>query len=233
MRVVYLAVFAVLAVALTGCTGVRRDPANMTAAQLIDPLTLASTTSVNPTDDYRIGSTDLLKVTVFQVAELSFDQLRVDTSGQIEMPLIGSVRAAGLTPSELSAEISQRLAARYLQNPQVTVTVTEAASEKVTIDGAVTKPGVYEMRGRTTLMQAVAMAEGPSRLADLSSVAVFRTVDGRRMVALFDLGAIRNGQADDPLVMGDDVVVVDTSRLNAATQSLLQSLPGLAVFRFL
>ena len=113
------------------------------------------------------------------------------------------------------------------------MTVSEAASQKITVDGAVTKPGVYKMNGRTTLMQAVAMAEGPTRVADLESVAVFRTSGGRRMVAVFDLRAIRGGHAQDPVLFGDDVVVVDTSRLNANIRDALQALPGLAVFAYI
>jgi len=227
MRNIWL---VILVGGLAACAGSGRDTTTTTAATTIDPLALqASNSSID--DGYRIGATDLLKVNVFQVPDLSIDELRVDASGLIEMPLIGSVTAAGLTPSELSLEISDRLRERYLQNPRVTVTVSEAASQKVTIDGAVTKPGVYEMRGRTTLLQAIAMAEGPTRIADLESVAVFRRVNDQRMVAVFDLKAIRNGEADDPVVRGDDVVVVDTSRLNAVMRDVVSALPGLAIFR--
>jgi polysaccharide export outer membrane protein len=204
----------------------------MPAAALIDPLSLGSAGTAPLDAEYRIGTTDQLKIIVFQVPDLSLEQVRVGSSGLIEVPLIGSLRAAGRTPEELAGEIASQLSERYLQDPQVTVTVTEAASEKITVDGAVNQPGVYEMRGRTTLLQAVAMAQGPSRLANLESVAVFRTIEGRRMVALFDLGAIRNGQAEDPLMRGDDVIVVDTSRLSAAMRGILETLPGFAVFRF-
>lgn len=183
-------------------------------------------------ETYVIGPIDLLKVSVFQVPDLSFDSIRVDAAGNLQFPLIGSIPAAGRTPAQLSADIEAALGARYLQHPRVTVTVAEAASQKVTIDGAVTKPGVYEMRGRTTLLQAVAMAEGPTRVADLTHVAVFRTVEGRRMVALFDLQSIRAGAAMDPLMQGDDVVVVDTSRLNAAMRDIVAALPGLAAFSY-
>jgi polysaccharide export outer membrane protein len=165
------------------------------------------------------------------VPDLSFDELTVDTSGNLQMPLIGAVRAAGLTSGQLSADIAERLSAEYLRNPQVTVTVTEAASQKITVDGAVTKPGVYEMRGTTSLLQAVAMAEGPSRVADLTKVAVFRTIDGQRSVALFDLSAIRQGRAEDPRVLGDDIIVVDTSRMSVAMREIVAALPGLSVFR--
>ncbi len=215
---------------LAGCGGgPRMDVTQMTAAQPVD-LQAAHTTGV-PQAEYRIGVGDKLNVRVFQVPDLSFDELVVDTSGDIQMPLIGAVRASGLTSGELSTEIATKLSSQYLRNPQVTVTVKEAASQKITVDGAVTKPGVYEMRGSTSLLQAVAMAEGPTRVADLTKVAVFRTIDGQRSVALFDLAAIRQGRAEDPTVLGDDVIVVDTSRLNAALREIVSAVPALSVFR--
>lgn len=206
------------------------DLSEMSAAREI---TLPSAVSPGSAQtDYRLGAGDKLNVRVFQVPDLSFDNLVVDTSGNIQMPLIGVVQAAGLTAGELSAEVGRQLASRYLRDPQVTVTVSEAASQKITVDGAVTRPGVYEMRGSTTLLQAVAMAEGPSRVADLSKVAVFRTIDGRRSVALFDLAAIRQGRADDPAVLGNDVIVVDTSNLSMAMREVVGAIPVLSVFRF-
>ena len=215
---------------VSGCGGQRMDLSQVTAAQVVD-LQSTSTVVTAPTE-YRIGVGDKLSVRVFQVEDLSFDELIVDTSGNIQLPLIGAVRAAGQTAGEMSREIAAQLAAQYLRDPQVTVTVTEAASQKITVDGAVTRPGVYEMRGSTSLLQAVAMAEGPTRVADLQKVAVFRTIDGRRAVALFDLEAIRQGRASDPQVLGDDVIVVDTSRLNAALREVLGAVPALAVFRY-
>lgn len=227
MRILYL-LPVLVAVALSGCGGKRMDVESMTAAQAVD---MYSTPSEMPGAEYRIGVGDKINVRVFQVPDLSFDDLVIDTSGNVQMPLIGAVRGSGRTPAEMSADIAQRLGAQYLRDPEVTVTVTEAASQKITVDGAVTKPGVYEMRGSTSLLQAVAMAEGPSRVADLSQVAVFRTVDGQRSVALFDLTAIRQGRADDPQVLGDDVIVVDTSRLNSALREVVSAIPALGVFR--
>ncbi len=205
------------------------DIGQMTAAEPVD-LQSAQTIATAPTE-YRIGVGDKLSVRVFQVPDLSFDELVVDTSGNIQMPLIGAVAGAGRTAGEMSDDIAEQLSARYLRDPQVTVTITEAASQKITVYGAVTKPGVYEMRGSTSLLQAVAMAEGPSRLADLSKVAVFRTINGQRSVALFDLSAIRQGRAADPEVLGDDVIVVDTSRLNSALREIVTAIPALAIFR--
>lgn len=216
---------------LTGCAGQGRNVTDTTAASTIDPVAMLQEGSRIDTGHYVIGPTDVIKITVFQVPELSFDELRVGSFGNIQMPLIGTIRAAGLTPGELSALLEDQLGARYLQDPQVSVTVVESASQKVTVDGDVTKPGVYEMRGRTSLVQAIAMAEGPTRTADLSSVAVFRNVDGQRMVAVFDLRAIRNGEMEDPVILGDDVVVVDRSRLNSAMREILSAVPALAIFR--
>ena len=214
---------------LSACGGPRMDMAVMTAAQPVD-LQITNLSSA-PQPEYTIGVGDKLSVRVFQVPDLSFDELVVDTSGDIQMPLIGAVRATGQTAGQLSTQIAERLSAQYLRNPQVTVTVTEAASQKITVDGAVTKPGVYEMRGSTSLLQAVAMAEGPTAVADLTKVAVFRTISGQRSVALFDLQAIRQGRAEDPAVLGDDVIVVDTSRTSAAMRGIICAIPALAIFR--
>jgi polysaccharide export outer membrane protein len=218
-------------VLLMGCGGPRMNLADMTAAQPADMQQTGINVTGATVDDYRIGVGDKINVRVFQVPDLSFDELVIDTSGNVHMPLIGAVQGSGRTPGEMAADIAARLSQQYLRDPQVTVTVIEAASQKITVDGAVTKPGVYEMRGATSLLQAVAMAEGPSRVADLSKVAVFRTINGERSVALFDLGAIRQGRAEDPQVLGDDVIVVDASRLNSALREVVTALPALSIFR--
>ena len=77
------------------------------------------------------------------------------------------------------------------------------------------------------------MAEGGTRIADLRRVAIFRSTEGRPMVAVFDLAAIRRGEAADPIVLGDDVVVVDTSRLSARYRDIIEVLPGLGIFAYL
>jgi len=218
---------------LAACASGPRRADTVTAASVVDPVALSGQPGPADPTSYVIGATDLLNISVFQVPDLSLEEARVDASGSIQMPLVGSVAAAGRTPDQLAREIEAQLGGRYLQNPRVSVTVAEAASQKVTVDGAVTKPGVYVMRGQTTLLQAVAMAEGPNEVADLRSVAVFRTTPAGRMVAVFDLKAIRAGQAVDPVLLGDDVVVVDTSRLSETTQRALAALPGVAaVFRY-
>lgn len=219
------------AAGLAGCG--MQGPAGFSSTGTIDPQQFMVASSETEVNGYRIGPSDKLALTVFQVEDLSFEEIFVDASGKLQLPLLGSIQAAGLTPAELSTELERRLGEQYLRNPRVSVSVAEAASQKITVDGAVTKPGVYEMRGRTTLVQAVAMAEGGTRIADLRKVAVFRSAEGRAMVAVFDLAAIRRGEAVDPVVLGDDIVVVDTSRLSARYRDIIEVLPGLAIFTYL
>ncbi len=175
--------------------------------------------------DYIIGPLDKLSVRVFEVKDLSLDDVQVDSAGQIVLPLIGAVKAEGRTTEQLSQEIAQRLGARYLQSPQVSVVVVDAASQKVTVEGEVKTPGVFQMRGRTTLMQAIAMGGGLSDTANLHRVAIIREVGGARKAAICDYTVIRSGRAPDPVIQGNDVVIVDGSTVKSAWQDVLKTLP--------
>jgi polysaccharide biosynthesis/export protein len=180
--------------------------------------------------DYLIGPQDELDINVFQIADLS-KKVRVETSGTILFPLIGQVRASGRTVKELSEEISMKLDEKYVKDPLVTVTVTESASQKVTVDGAVMQPGIYPISGNTTLSQAVALARGTIEDANLRQVAVFRNEGEKRMAAVFDLSAIRAGRLPDPPVFANDVIVVDTREGRRILRSLGTIVPFLYLFR--
>lgn len=192
-----------------------------------DPVRLAPATQQG---GYRVGPMDVLDVTVYQVPDLT-RQVQVDAAGQIVLPLVGPVTAAGKTVSDLQVDVANRLREKYLQSPEVTIYVKEFASQKVTVEGSVTQPGVYPIQGRTTLLQALAMARGADRLANQKRVAVFRTVNNQRMAALFDIDAIRSGTMDDPEVYGNDVVVVERSGMKSAFQSATGVVPILGLFR--
>lgn len=224
-----LALFFAVAAMLGACaTSSSQDSLQASRGNELAPLPFADTVATN--EQYRIGALDQLNVTVFQVPDLSVEKVQVDAAGQVQLPLVGTIRAAGMTTDELAQVVTEKLAT-YLQHPQVAVTVAQAASQKVTVDGAVTEAGVYEIRGRTSLMQAVAMAKGPSRTANIRRVAIFRTVDGQRMAAVFDLQAIREGKSPDPAIQGDDIVVVEGSAIKGAWREVISSLPALAIFR--
>jgi polysaccharide export outer membrane protein len=161
--------------------------------------------------DYRIGAQDKIEVNVFGIEELK-REVQVDSGGKILLPLVGQVQAGGRTPAELSTDIEGLLRKNYMKDPKVIVTVKEAQSQKVTVDGAVVQPGVYPLAGPTTLLQAVSLARGPDpKLANVKRVAIFRTVGGKRHSAFFDLSQIRTGRSEDPQVYGNDIVVVDMS----------------------
>ena len=180
--------------------------------------------------DYLIGPQDTLDVNVFQVQDLS-KEVKVETSGTILLPLIGQVQAGGKTPRQLGDDIATMLGEKYVRDPLVTVTVKESASQKVTIDGAVTQPGMYPISGSTTLTQAVALARGPIEDANLRQVAVFRNVGEKRMAAVFDLSQIRSGKMPDPQVQANDVIVVETSGRQRFLRNLGNIVPFLWLFR--
>lgn len=200
-------------------------------ASMPPPDTTSSGGAYTGVSEYRVGPQDLLEISVFQVPDLS-RTVRVNSAGQISLPLIGTVQAGGLTIQQLEATIGKQLEAKYLQNPQVTAFVKEYTSQRVTLEGAVKKPGIYPLSGRTSLLQTIAMAEGLDPLANLQGVVVFRQVGGKRMAAVFDLKAIRTGHAEDPLIYGDDVVVVEQSGTKTALRRFIESVPILNVFRF-
>lgn len=210
---------------LAGCASQGPLPAN-------NPAFAAPSGPAAVQADYVIGPLDKLAITVFQVPDLTLPSVQVDASGRINLPLIGAVQAGGKTAPQLSTEIAARLKENYLQSPQVSVLVAEATSQKITVEGAVIQPGVYDISGPTTLLQAVAMARGPDRVADLRRVAIFRTIDGKRAAAVFDLNAIRRGQAPDPAVAGNDVVVVQGSGAKSVWQDVIRAAPIIGVFRF-
>jgi len=185
------------------------------------------------TADYRVGPADKLNITVFQVKDLSLDNVQVDASGQILLPLIGAVAAQGKTTAELSAEIARRLGEHYLQSPGVSVMVAEALSQKVSVEGAVNEAGVFPLKGRTSLLEAVAMAKGPSKGADLHRVAILRTIDGLTHSGTFDLASIRAGKARNPEVQANDVVIVADSKIKGLWHGLVEALPALIVFSYL
>lgn len=176
---------------------------------------------------YLIGPMDRVSVDVFGVPELT-RSVQVDASGRIAMPLVGVVEASGKTPAELGQLIEGRLRGRYVKNPQVTVNLTDTLSQLVTVDGAVTAPGLYPVAGRMTLMRAIAKAEGLTEFARDEFVVVFRRVEGRDMAALYNLGAIRLGQYPDPEIFANDVVLVGDSNSRRIFKDFLQASPLIA-----
>jgi polysaccharide export outer membrane protein len=157
-----------------------------------------------------IGPLDTIQVDVFNVPDLS-QEMQVDASGRIAMPLVGTVDARGKTAQELAASIESALRGRYLRNPQVTINIKSSVSQVVTVDGQVVEPGLYPVTNQMTLLRAVASAKGLTEFAREQDVVILRTVQGRKMAGLYNINAIRRGAYDDPAIYANDVIVVGDS----------------------
>lgn len=216
-----------LLAALAGCVNEPRlgeTKAPLAVAQqteLPPPSGSDLTAAVTP---YRVGPMDKLVINVFGAPDLS-GTYQADAAGQLALPLIGVVDAAGMTPRELSDTVAHRLTGNYVKNPQVTVNLAETTNQRFTIDGQVTEPGSYPVVGNMSLMRAVAAAKGASEFARLDDVVVFRTVSGKPMAALYNLGSIRRGLYADPKIYPNDVVVVGDSKSRRLFQQMLQVFP--------
>lgn len=209
------------------------NPSLVRGTALPAPDTTSESGAYEGATDYRLGAQDLLEISVFGIEDLS-REVRVNSNGQISLPLIGGVLAGGKTIPELENLIADKLKeGGYVQDPQVTVFVKEFTSQRVTLEGALNKPGIYPITGRTTLLQAIAMAQGVNEdVADISGVILFREIDGKRAGAVYDLAEVRAGTMPDPQVFGDDIIVVEQSGSKTAFRKFIQSVPAFAIFRW-
>jgi polysaccharide export outer membrane protein len=173
---------------------------------------------------YRIGPLDILDISVFKVPDLN-KSVQVAEDGTIGYPLIGDIPAAGKTAHELEHDLAQKLGSKYLKNPQVAVLVKEYNSQRVTVTGSTKQTGVYPVKGHTTLLQVLAMAGDVNPDLASGEIVVFRTIEGQRRAARFDVDAIKSGKADDPQIQAGDVVVVDTSATKVALSNILKVMP--------
>jgi len=171
--------------------------------------------------DYRIGPNDLLEVEVLDAESLR-RTVRVSASGAVSLPLVGHVQIGGFTPQEAEQIIATRYSEKYLQNPQVSVLIREFTTERVTIEGAISHPGIFPLTGQMTLLRALAVAGGFGPIANTSQVLVYRVNDAKvRESHVFDVDKIRAGQAEDPPIRGDDLIVVQRDGARAILKDSL------------
>jgi polysaccharide export outer membrane protein len=278
-------------------------------------LRAAMSRSTDPNADYIIGAEDLIEIEVFQTEELH-KTVRVSSQGYIGLPLIGRVKAKGLTPGELEKEIIKRLF-KYMEDPLVSVYIKEYKAQRigvmgavthpeiysvtgarnlldmlsaaggltkeagsicyvlrplnpekkesdraetiiidltellekgntalniavfggdvihipkggvVFVDGAVNKPGSFPLQGKTTLVQALAMAEGLRYEADRSGVSIMRDNGaGARDLIAVDYDAIREGRQPDVALKENDIIVVPVSGVKNFLTGFVNTLRG-------
>ena len=161
---------------------------------------------------------------------MSVTDVLVDDSGTVALPLIGSVNAGGRSIEAVASDIENKLRP-YLRNPQVAVVVKQSATKHITVAGSVMEPGRFEVEGPITLLQAIALARGPSQVASLDQALIFRTQGQQKTAARFDLRQIERGKAEDPAVMPGDTVAIGSSKFKTAWRDTILTLRSFNIFR--
>ena len=190
----------------------------------------ASTARGSAQEAYRISPEDTVEINVFKVPDLS-GKYTVGKNGRVDLPLIGDVAASGATEAELARELERRYSGRFLVNPSIQIRVIATNSAKLVLDGAVRRPGVYNVSGNTTLIEAIALGNGlDPATANPRRVIIVRKIDGETYRAAFDIDQVREGLMPNPQIIGGDIVVVDGSNLRSDVRDLLSTVPLIALF---
>lgn len=186
--------------------------------------------SVMRPSTYLLRASDQISVTVFREPDFSLANVRVGVGGNVSLPMLGSIPAAGMTAAQFEQDVARRLAAAGLRQPMVSVNINEYASHLVTVEGAVEDPGVYAFQPGARLSSAIAMGGGTQRSAKRDQVAVFRETASGVSVAKFDYEQISQGTMLDPILEPGDRVVVGTDGMSVFWQDVLTALPAFGVF---
>jgi polysaccharide biosynthesis/export protein len=157
-------------------------------------------------EKYVIGAEDSLQITVWREAQLS-GTVPVRPDGMISMVLVGDLRAAGMTPMGLSADISQRLK-KYIQDPVVTVSVLGVNSQRIFTVGEVNHVGPLMMTPGMTVLQAIVTAGGLSQFANSKHIYILRTVDGKQTKLPFNYKQALKGENQGISLLPGDTIVV-------------------------
>lgn len=160
--------------------------------------------------DYVIGPEDVLDIEVFNVAELK-RTARVSNDGMIGLALIGRVKAAGLTVDQLRAQLEARYGETYLQDPQISVFVTDFRAQSVSVIGAVEKPGIYQLTAPRNLIEILSMAGG---LAKRTTAPAGRTLIITRKGGFADVNVVEGMR-----LLADDRIEIETRRLLYSQES--------------
>lgn len=217
----YFLVAASLAVA--GCAGGPPEVGLAPSVEYVQTAELPKPTGVGQDGAYlyALGPLDKIQVEIVGLPDMSRD-LIIDAQGNVSVPIVGAVSAAGLTPVQLAEVLEAKLRQNFVRDPDVIVNLVEVTSNYITVDGQIRRPGIYPVYRDQTLTQLIAQAGGESDFARISTVIVLREVAGQEYVGLYNVGAIRYGNYADPAVYPGDRIVVDESR----TRRFLDTIQG-------
>ena len=156
----------------------------------------------------RIGVEDVFEVRVYGEPELS-GSYRVAIDGSIDYPLAGRLSVAGLRSGEIQKLLVTKLKDGFLKDPQVTVTIKERNSQKISVLGQVARPGQVVYYPNMTIVDAIASAGGFTGVAAKNSVNLRREIDGKIEMRVFPVADISEGRSPNVMVLPGDVLVVD------------------------
>lgn len=171
------------------------------------PASKIETAILNNANDYKIGSEDLLDISVWKNPELS-RTVPVRPDGKVSLPLVNDIQAAGLTPTELRQQLIDRLA-EFIPAPEVAVIVREVHSMKVAVVGAVRTPGRYELKSAATVLEMIALAQGFTDFAARDRIVILRQENGESKRIPFNYRKVASGDEQANLIVqpGDIIVV--------------------------
>jgi polysaccharide export outer membrane protein len=157
-----------------------------------------------------LGPGDLVEVRVFQEADLS-GAYRLSPEGTVDYPLCGKVKLAAMTSSQAADALTSCLANGYLRRPQVSVLIREYNSKKIFIFGEVQKPGTFPYEENMSVVQAVTLAGGFTKVASKNGTQVTRTIAGLEKKIRVPVEDIGNGREKNFLLQPGDIVFVPES----------------------
>ena len=218
-----------LALLLAGCASL--PPANVGPTVTTANADLGQTGYVaEAPKTYQLRASDEISINVFREPELSLSNVRVGIDGSVSLPLLGGHSVGGKTTHEVESELISRFIDLGLKEPRININIASYAPSLVTVEGAVEEAGVYPFEYGARLSSAIALAKGPSRVAALRQVAVFRTRSDGIWAAKFDYNEVSRGTMLDPVLEPGDRVVVGTSALSQIWQDTLRALPAFGIF---
>lgn len=157
-----------------------------------------------------LGAGDVVEIRIYNEPELSGTH-QISDNGTIRLPLVGAILAGGMTPDQLTVRITQAYNDRYLKDADVSLFVKEHTSRKVYVLGQVAKPGPYPFGGKMTIIDAVALAGGTTKLADANSTLITRDREGKQLRVVVKVGSIGEGKEPDVELEPGDIIFVPES----------------------
>ncbi len=165
------------------------------------------------TDDIsRLGINDIIEISVYGEPEL-LRTYRIDSSGKINYPLIGSIQVSGKNQNEVTTEIEAKLKDKHFKNPQVTIFLKESNSKKVYVLGQVNKAGAYTYLPQMTILQLIATGGGFTSIANKNGVILKRTIKSKEHSITIPMDRVISGDIKDIILIPNDIIYVPESWL--------------------